>query len=280
MKKNFQELNAEEQLKAENDFLKMKLMLENGAEFNESANPEEIPPDIENQFLKNIIEFESQFARQRRITVFERIGKPVHFKPVKSLDENEIEDAWQELSSCLEENGILLEAYNPKITARDLYRFAVEELFDYEMDDIRIPGLMHGFIYDEFCRDFVYDNKQRALYECLHQVFCLQTLQASNLPHFKKSNIRLNEHYPLSIEDFLLKINRFKTAYDELEVLELNETGCTTTETAMVFNGNYLVHAMSGKDQFPLSGTWQIDFELEPDGEWVIHRVQADDIHF
>ena len=33
-------------------------------------------PEIENQFLNHIIEFEKQFEKQKTITVFEKIGMP------------------------------------------------------------------------------------------------------------------------------------------------------------------------------------------------------------
>ena len=60
-----QQQPSEEQLKAENDFLKMKLMLEKGAEFHTSGDSMELPPEAENMFLKNIMEFERQFDQDQ-----------------------------------------------------------------------------------------------------------------------------------------------------------------------------------------------------------------------
>ena len=49
--------DPEENLRMQNDFLKMKMMAESGAIF---GGVEGLPPEIENQFLNNILEFEKQ----------------------------------------------------------------------------------------------------------------------------------------------------------------------------------------------------------------------------
>ena len=172
----------------------------------------------------------------------------------------------------------MLDVCNPNVSKKELYRFAVEELFEYEMEDIRIPGMMHGFIYDEFHPDPVYDNSQKAIAYCIRRIFNLERSGLASF--FKESNLRLNEHYPLTLEEVNSKINRFKSAYDELDLLELTESGCTKTGTAMVVTGTYLLHAGSAKYKFPLSGSWQVDFEQTPSDEWLIHRVQIEGIRF
>ena len=44
--------DADENLRLQNEFLKLKMMAESGAYFGGSGN---LPPEIENQFLNNII---------------------------------------------------------------------------------------------------------------------------------------------------------------------------------------------------------------------------------
>ncbi|HMD00913.1 MAG TPA: hypothetical protein VKH37_12205, partial [Ferruginibacter sp.] len=127
----------DDELKIENDFLKMKLMLEQGAQFGDHYGTSEgLPADIENQFLKNIIEFEKQFAEQKRIKVFEKIGKPSQFRPVNEVPDEEITQAWEGLHDYLREHSIELGVCSPNISSRELYRFTIEELFEYEMDDM------------------------------------------------------------------------------------------------------------------------------------------------
>ena len=72
MSEEFKHLNEEERLKAENDFLRMKLMLENGAEFGNIESDKDLPPNIENEFLNYIIEFEKHAENPVYIKVFDK----------------------------------------------------------------------------------------------------------------------------------------------------------------------------------------------------------------
>ncbi|MEI9806727.1 MAG: hypothetical protein WDO16_01940 [Bacteroidota bacterium] len=133
-------------------FLKMKLMLERGASFGGNEN-NELPPEIENQFLNNVMAFEDHFQDYKMIKVFDKIGRPHHFKPASEIPDDEIKKAWSELQAHLNEHSIDLDVCSPNIPVRELYRFAVEELFEQEMDDMDMPGWTTHFIYDEFHPD-------------------------------------------------------------------------------------------------------------------------------
>src|SRR5579885_1596753 len=133
---DFENMSEEEKLKAENDFLKMKMMLERGAEFFQPEDAPEISSELENQFLKNILEFEKQFEQQKRVTVFDKVGKPAQFKPVNEIPDTEIDDAWEALQHYMLEHGVEISAQSPRVTTRELYRFTTEELFDHETEDI------------------------------------------------------------------------------------------------------------------------------------------------
>src|SRR5450759_1662648 len=104
MNENFESSDEEENLKNENEFLKMKLMLEQGAQFGTMQTDSELPAGIENQFLRNVMEFEKQFEEQKTIKVFDKIERPNHFKPVNEVREDEIENAWTNLDEYLHKN--------------------------------------------------------------------------------------------------------------------------------------------------------------------------------
>ncbi|MDQ6903188.1 MAG: hypothetical protein M3139_09275 [Bacteroidota bacterium] len=82
MNENFEDLSEEnnENLKNENEFLKMKLMLEQGAEFGTIKSDSELPATVENEFLNYIMAFEKQAAERKTIKVFDRIERPEHLK--------------------------------------------------------------------------------------------------------------------------------------------------------------------------------------------------------
>ena len=275
----FENLNEEDKLKAENDFLKMKIMLEQGAEFQQPEGAEDVPPEVENEFLRNIIEFEKQFETHKTITVFEKIGKPQHFKPACEIPDEEIEEAWRSLSDYMSEYGVDLSACSPKVTARELYRFTVEELFLHETDDINIPGMMSGFIYDEFHPDHEYDNTRAALDDCIKPI--LEKDPFEWMHHFRNENIRLNTHYPLTKDEFKNIINRFKDSFNEIELINLSETSSQITDNICYIKGNYSAKGKFEHDEILWNGDWTVEFEPDEEyGYWYIVNVQIEGISF
>jgi hypothetical protein len=273
----FENMSEEEKLKAENDFLKMKMMLERGAEFEKTEKGQELPADIENQFLRNIMEFEKQFDQHKITTVYDKIGRPAQFKPVNEIPDEEIEKAWNGLYSYMLDHGIDLTANNPKITARELYRFATEELFEHQTDDINISGMISGFIYDEFYPDYEYENSNLAL-DCIQSVLTREHLDS--LQGLSKK-ITLNNHKDLSEENFKAIINQFKDAFDDIVLHNAEAERCTIEETACTVNGIYSATGFIGSDKIDWNDQWTVIFHFDDDlGYWEIITVLIQNINF
>jgi hypothetical protein len=100
---------------------------------------------VENEFLNYIIAYEKQAAERKTIKVFDRIGRPGHFKPVDAIPEDKIESAWNQLNAFLNKYNIDLAVCSPNISKRELYRFTTQELFDHAMDDLNVPGMTTCF---------------------------------------------------------------------------------------------------------------------------------------
>ncbi len=82
--------DPEENLRMENELLRLKMKAELGAEpFNVS---DDIDPEIENQFLKNVLAFEHNFAITKPAKVYDLIGRP-EFKKSAELDNAMIDEA-------------------------------------------------------------------------------------------------------------------------------------------------------------------------------------------
>jgi len=264
-------------LKMENDFLKMKLMLEQGAQFGSMGDAGECPAEIENQFLRNIIEFEKQFAEHKTIRVFDKIGRPSHFKPVDEIPEAGIEKAWKELDKYLNSYSIDLGVCSPNISAKELYRFTVEELFVYEMDDMDMPGMTHCFTYDEFHPDHEYENTNAAVDDCIKPM--LEKKPFEWMHHFRKDGLRLNDHFPLAEDEFKNLVNRFHDAYEGLELQEVNDYYCSIHDTNCKVKGSYSVIGKISGEQISLKGNWMVEFEQHGEyGYWYIVNVQVEGI--
>ena len=165
-----------ERLKRENNEKKKRIEKEQGAKFFTPENGDEIDPLLENQFLKNIEAFEKSFHSAKRTKVFDFIGNPV-VKKVSEIPENEIGCELDYIMKLLNDNQIELSTICD-VDERELYRFVTEELFESEIDDVKVEGMMSCFIYEEFhpnhdydirriCNDFINDfiNKQTNSFE-------------------------------------------------------------------------------------------------------------------
>ncbi len=279
MPEDFSHLNGEDRVKAENDFLKMKLMLEHGAKFGGDGN-NELPADIENQFLNNMMAFEKQFEQRKTITVYDKIGRPTHFRTEKEIADNEMDGAWSELLSYLNEHNIDLGACSPNVTKRELYRFTIEELFEHETDDMSLPGWTTNFIYDEFHPDPVYENTRIATEDCMQ--YFLKKDEIKWLYYCRKDGLRLNDQFPLTEDEFKNKINQFKRAYDEIELSENDmKVQCILDECNCSVTGEYTLKTISSGAEFHLSGAWKVDFIHDNEsGYWEIISVQIEGISF
>ena len=148
---NKTELSAEgheEDLHLENELLKLKMQAERGAVFGEFN---EVPPEVENIFLNNIQKFEEMWEKGEKVKVVDFIGGPAYRKSIDVSDRDlQIELEW--LLDILKENGMIVTSCE-NLDKRTMYDFITEEFFEYEIDDVRVPGMVQCFDYRAFHRD-------------------------------------------------------------------------------------------------------------------------------
>ena len=140
--------DLKEQLRLENDLLRLKLRAEYGSDVRQSNV---IPPEVEHQFLKNILTFEQLRAQARSISVFDFIGRPL-VKKVDEIDEENIAAACERLIALLAAKSITIDFGSLK-SARIRYAFITRKLFCHEIHDIQMPGMFLHFVYEEFYQD-------------------------------------------------------------------------------------------------------------------------------
>lgn len=143
--------NEEEQdkLSIENEIMKIKLQMQFGDDFMMKTNGS-LPPEIENQFLKQIMAYEENHGEEReQITVFEKIGKP-NFKKVEELTSAEVSKELIRLNEMMESKGIILDICDGPYEDAVIYKFITEELFLENVEKEFIENSMYNFIYEEF----------------------------------------------------------------------------------------------------------------------------------
>jgi hypothetical protein len=137
--------DPEENMRMENELLQLKLKAELGADTYISGN---FPPNIENEFLKNVLAFENSFSNATMKNIYELLEKPM-YKPLTELDDNEIEIALEALFALMKKKQITLE-FSGAYDNRTKYKFITEEFFNEKIIDNMIPGMIWHFNYEEY----------------------------------------------------------------------------------------------------------------------------------
>lgn len=145
-------------LRIENELLGLKLRAEFGGFTGGTAR---LPPEVENEFLKKVIEFEQQFRTARLVTVAELIGHPV-FKKAWELPDAAITVELKRLNQLLGRKRITV-IFIRERDERFQYRFLTDELLHQETEDISVPGMTKCFVYEEFHPDHEITIRERAM---------------------------------------------------------------------------------------------------------------------
>ncbi len=215
----------------------------------------DLPPEIEAQFLDHIMEFEKQFKNYKTTTVYKRIGSPDFIK-LDDLSDDRLDEELERIIEVMNKNGIHLDVIC-EAENKEIYRFITEELFDYEIDDINIPGMMTNFIYEEFHPNHECDIKKNS---------------REVLEYILNPDKEFWEYIPLERDDFIsIKGNKikeealkkiifsFKNSFKSFEIDKLEfisvDFDIKKQEGSADFNISYTA--------IPESGTSKIKFEGE-----------------
>ena len=146
-----------ERLKEENQMKRLKLRLEYGVDLPIESENQDIPPEIESQFLDSVAQFEIAHRKSERIPIYELIGRP-DFRKTDTIPDAEILSELNHIIEVLYQNQIGVDTLCD-VDNRVLYRFLTEELFFTETTNFRIDGMINHFIYEEFHPNHEYDIK-------------------------------------------------------------------------------------------------------------------------
>ncbi len=139
-----------ENMKIENEFLKIKMKAQYGDGFFMVEGDNSLPPEIENQFLKQMMSFEENFEKAEFISLYEKIGSP-QFKKLDDLKPDEITGEITRLTTAMEEHGIMLNINDGPYPDEVIYKFITEELFEQEVEkESLLSGGFWHFSYEEF----------------------------------------------------------------------------------------------------------------------------------
>ena len=268
--KNENRGSLDEQIRIENEIIKMKLMLEHGAQFSSGQGDETMEPALEHAFLKHVLAMEEAHKKGECISVFEKIGCPTDIPTLENLTMEELPKALQQMKERLAAHGIEVRPVEDDIAPEEFYRFLTRELLDVKIFDK--PGV-HCFFWDS------YPKTEGCRLERMAREECFQALITGRAPlgDFSKENpLRLNgfEHHDRTSMQH--RLMRFRGPY--LDVLGLNtriDRTILERDTCTVYGSHETALCM--KDQCDIvKGEWFVSFQRNTSGGWDIREIDID----
>jgi hypothetical protein len=168
----------------------------------------------------------------------------------------------------------VLSACSPSVTARELYSFATEELFECETDDIDLPGWSTNFIYDEFYPDPVYDNSRLVEEDLFTELFRKDDLFSEM--HYASEGFIFNGKKYDSFKAFSDKINNFHSLFDDIQLNEFVITNCKVNKDESIVEGRYQASANMNINEIKFSGDFSVKLVTGELGYWYMKEIEIE----
>ncbi len=142
------------------------------------------------------------------------------------------------------------------------------------MGDMDLPGWTNNYIYDEFHPDPVYDNSRLVQEDLFHDIFRKEELFCE-LQYVKEGFVFNNTEYK-DYKPYFEMMSRFKSLFDEIELVEFNVTNCSVSTPNYEVHGNYEAKANSGTNEVIFRGNFKVELLFSELGYWDMKSIQIE----
>lgn len=203
MKKKLIKKTNPETFQFQSELEKVCHYLETGMQINA---PDEIPPEIKSEFLKNMEAFENAWRNSKEEKLFDILGCP-EFKNPDALSAREVTAELKKITDLMAKHNFRLDTINP-VDDRTLYRFITTELMQKQINNISIPGMVYFFIYEEYYPNHVVDIKTvvtNTVYNILRKSDYHEALaDAENILNYRELQLFCNAFEKFTIHHFAI----------------------------------------------------------------------------
>lgn len=265
-------LTPKDEQRIENELKALNLEINHGATHFFAAD--DAPPELVSQFLDNIAKFEEAHAKGERVPIrqFAEIG---HLPAAAELDERELEPQIEALLEQLEAKGIAID--RPEhLSPRGYYHFLSEVFLEEEIPNHSVPGLIHGFLYDELRHDspdFIRDHVEETLLDLLN-------LGGDFQGEWLSEHCR-NQTDAITKAEALESIRIFRSKYESITPIAFQAQEVKPTHDAMYlfFGVAWEGRPLKGgaPERYEGMGISQVDWE---DGEWRVQGLKIPGFEF
>lgn len=261
-------LTRSENLKAENELLKMKLTSDYGMKDMNSK----LPVEMENEWLNYIYDFERLHKEANEICVYERLGKP-EYKKLSDLNNDEVTSELMRFLNLMEENNLILNFlcdYDDRLK----YQFITEELFEEIIEDIRIEGMRTNFIYEEFHQNHEYDMKEAV--NGFFNFFLRREINEEHIGFIYLNKVMRYKNKIISKDDFIKILICFREEIKPagVELLEFYNTTFDSEKKFGSVSGEISYSVLeNGLPSAHVSDVFNIDLVLDEYCYWLLSGI-------
>jgi len=251
--------NPEENIRMENELLQLKLKAELGAETYITGH---FPPEVENEFLKNVLAFENSFSTAKMKNIFELLEKPRYVLDTE-LNDHEIDIALNGLFDLMKKKQIALNFSGP-YDSRTKYKFITEEFFNEEISDTMIPGMIWHFTYEDYHPNHQWDLESKTtsfISAWINQKITKDYLDLADTFIMPNGHILRKDEIANKIKNMCRSFPEFKDCLYKIEKIDYefqNDTGMGFAEGMVKYNA-----ISRNQEKISVEGPFKLYFTLE-----------------
>lgn len=222
-----EKLTPEEELRIQNEIEALKLEMNHGAK---TFISDEAPPEIIEQWLKQVSEFENMSMNGELISIKEYIGvdaMPQELNEVEKIDKKELKKTIAQFEELLGKKRIVID--RPEhLTDIGWYHFLVTDFFPHEIVNFSAPNYVNHLNYDDFRHDginFIMNHAQDVIEDIIDLSRPYEGVWLSDPCR--------SDQEMVSQSVIIDKINAFRAQYDEIDPIAFEIDGLEPHPTAM-----------------------------------------------
>lgn len=250
--------DGEESLRFENELLRIKMIAEQGIAASSFFPGTDVPPELENEFLKIIENAQNSLDGDdeiETIPIFDFIGKPAFVKE-SDLSDDQIPRELERIVELLFEKRIIFDVLS-QIDERQIYKFVTEELFQHPILNLPDSEIGSHYFYEDIHPLNEFDTRKK----------CEEFIEM-----FLKSELRLNGK-TLSLEGTSnsADLSNFRQAFDEFRNVNYELLNADITSVECIRKASISFDALGGSGIEPIHFSGEATFQLKyMDENWVV----------
>lgn len=275
MIEEFNDLPPLERMRAENEYMRLKLMAERGAQIHLSEGDSPALTAEHNRFLRTVLAFEEENGQFYTVPFGQVYAIQSEFCPEQDVPDDMMEAAWGKMEAWLLKMGVVVVAKSPRVRPADLYRFVREELVELPILTPTPSGTLMCFFYD----DFHPDPEHQACCFAVHAGI-VPILAGTTFPppeRFYEPALELSGKRCGSAAEFEQRVQAFRELFDDIAPQTLRAFAADVQETEASFRGDLDATAHTRTETISLRTGWEVKLlRQHPQDQWMIRSVNFD----